>query len=538
MKGIFKYLSVILIASFLYSCANPVAPQGGPRDQVPPETIPEESTANPSTNFSPGTVELTFNEWVVLQDAFNQVVVSPPLEFRPEVKLKKRTVIVEFDENEQLKENTTYIINFGDAVKDLHEGNIPPNLRFVFSTGDNLDSLTTQGIVLDADTGEPAKKVLVMLYESVADTVVRTERPYYFAKTDDSGNFQMEYLKAGQYKVFALEDANFNYLFDLSSERIAFQDELVTVTDSSSSPIRLLMFTEEQDMVITDDRTRNFGAAKFVFNKKPDRIEIQGEDGFNNPILSEVKGDTLLVWYTDTSSSAERQIILFSDQEEFRDTLGFKIPSKQQRPIPKLTTAVKTKEIKNGDSLVMEFDSPLLAFDTSFLDIKEDSLDFQGTVSLERDAKEFRKMTIRFEGKVGSTYTLTFKPEAVQDIFGNNIDTTIQVVKFLSEEEFGTLNLKVSLPDTLLQTNYVISVLDPGNTVMETVSVQDTVFRATYSGVSPGRYSVRIIEDENGNGRKDSGVYDLGKQPERIFEKTLPELRKNWELETEVKVEF
>ncbi|MCB0640491.1 MAG: carboxypeptidase regulatory-like domain-containing protein, partial [Phaeodactylibacter sp.] len=108
---------------------------------------------------------------------------------------KYKTVLFEFDENEELRENATYIINFGDAIKDFTEGNIAP-IRFIFSTGDYIDSLEVKGRVVDAVSGEPVSDVLVMLYDNLNDTVVRTERPFYFSRTDKAGQFKIENVKA------------------------------------------------------------------------------------------------------------------------------------------------------------------------------------------------------------------------------------------------------------------------------------------------------------------------------------------------------
>ncbi len=152
--------------------------------------------------FSQRRIELVFDEWVTLSDVGTQVVVSPTLLKRPEVKLKGKKVVVELPEEDTLRPNTTYTINFGTAVKDLHEGNPAENLRFVFSTGDYLDSLTVNGSVVDAFTGDPVEKVSVMLYENLGDSVPRKERPYYFARTNKTGQFSIQNVRPGRFKAW------------------------------------------------------------------------------------------------------------------------------------------------------------------------------------------------------------------------------------------------------------------------------------------------------------------------------------------------
>ena len=213
MRRIWKWPLFILLAAAIQYCANPIAPTGGPRDETPPQLDTSQSTTNYQTNFEKQTIELTFDEWVNLNDVFNQVVVSPPLDNRPEVRIKKKTILFEFAEEEVLRDSATYTINFGEAIKDLTEGNPADNLRFVFSTGDFIDSLSVQGRIVDARTGEPVEGVLFNMYDELQDTVVRTRRPFYFAKTNKEGQFRVENVKSDTFKLFALKDANLNYLF-------------------------------------------------------------------------------------------------------------------------------------------------------------------------------------------------------------------------------------------------------------------------------------------------------------------------------------
>jgi len=237
----FSYLfPVWLLALALVSCARQGAPTGGPKDTTPPSVDTLYSTRNYSTRFKPSKIELRFDEWVTLSDAANQIVVSPPLAKRPEVILRGKTVTLAFDPSEQLRDSATYTINFGTAVKDLHEGNSAKDLRFVFSTGDLIDSLRVSGRVADALSGEPVENISVMLYDIAADSVVRKSRPYYFSRTDKSGRFDIRNVKAGRFKVAAIEDADQNLRWDGENEKIAFLDTLLSVQDSAQNIVSLL----------------------------------------------------------------------------------------------------------------------------------------------------------------------------------------------------------------------------------------------------------------------------------------------------------
>ncbi len=228
------------IVLLLAACARPVAPEGGPKDSQPPRIDTLRSSRNYSTRFNPRKIDLSFDEWVVLKDAANQVVVSPPLQKRPDVTLKGHTVSVKLDKDEVLHPNTTYTINFGTAVQDLHENNPAKDLRFVFSTGDFIDSLTVSGRVTDAYTCDLADNVAVMLYENLADSAVQKELPYYFAYADKAGQFQIQNVKAGTFRCVAVEMAdNYKLKWNPSSERMGFPDTLITLPDTGKVYLQL-----------------------------------------------------------------------------------------------------------------------------------------------------------------------------------------------------------------------------------------------------------------------------------------------------------
>ena len=222
MRVIPRVVWVLVIGLLLNGCANVISPEGGERDLIPPQLIEETSTPNYQTNFDKQPITLSFDEWIVLEDVFSQVLVSPPLDERPEVKIKKKSIIFKFAEEEILRTDATYTINFGQAVKDLNEKNPAEDLRFVFSTGDIIDSLFLQALVIDAKELEPVEGALFMLYDQLADSVFHTERPFYFSVTDENGEATIRNVKSDTFKVTVLTDQNVNYLFDQPTEAIAF----------------------------------------------------------------------------------------------------------------------------------------------------------------------------------------------------------------------------------------------------------------------------------------------------------------------------
>ncbi|MEO0403275.1 MAG: Ig-like domain-containing protein, partial [Bacteroidota bacterium] len=195
----------------LCACAKVVPPDGGDVDKTPPNLILV-SPPNYTTNFQSETIYLEFDEFVQLSDVYNQLVVSPPLEQRPEIRIKKKGVILEL--KELLKSNTTYTFNFGSGIGDLTENNSAEELVYVISTGDVLDSLRVDGLVRDAFTNEAVEGAKVMLYQSNEDSLPKTTKPFYFGLTKADGSFSIQNMAQGNYKTFILKEANNNYLFD------------------------------------------------------------------------------------------------------------------------------------------------------------------------------------------------------------------------------------------------------------------------------------------------------------------------------------
>lgn len=242
------FITVVLIACFISflvtGCAQIGAPTGGPRDSIPPELV----SATPkllSTNFTGNKITLVFNEYVDVKDVQTNVLVSPYPKTNPQVDFKLKTVTVKLKDT--LLENTTYAINFGNAIQDNNEGNPFRNFTYVFSTGNTIDSLQFRGQVIIAETGKKDSTIIAMLYRNVDDSAVQKRKPNYIAKLDSSGNFKFTNLSAGSYKVYALKDGDGGKTYNSKIELFGFADKEVIVSDSSA-PITLYAFEEEKDI--------------------------------------------------------------------------------------------------------------------------------------------------------------------------------------------------------------------------------------------------------------------------------------------------
>ena len=225
--GLWPYFGLWPLAFGLMvsSCAQQGSLSGGEKDTEPPKIL-ESTPPNFSTNFSGKTIEIKFDEYFELRNVRQKLVVSPPMKEKPEFKIKGKTLEIKLIDS--LQPNRTYAINFGDALVDMHEANPLENFQFVFSTGNEIDSLMMSGTVLQISDQKPGEEVVVMLYADLQDSIPITDLPLYLAKTNKEGKFTLRNLAEGSYKLFALKDGNNNFRFDKFDEPIAFSDTLVS----------------------------------------------------------------------------------------------------------------------------------------------------------------------------------------------------------------------------------------------------------------------------------------------------------------------
>ncbi len=218
------HFAVVPSIFLVWSCANPVAPTGGPKDETPPVVLSSEPL-NRSVNFTGKEIRLTFDEFVQVKNTNEQVVISPPFKKNPEYQIRGKSVVIRFDDT--LKSHTTYTLFFGESISDITESNPLVNYWCVFSTGPVIDSLSLKGTVRNAFTLMPEENVLVMLYEPAGDSVPYKERPFYVSRSNKEGQFRFYNLRNQPLQLFALKESNGNYLYDAVNEWIAFSDTLV-----------------------------------------------------------------------------------------------------------------------------------------------------------------------------------------------------------------------------------------------------------------------------------------------------------------------
>lgn len=572
----------ILLLLLLNGCANIVTPSGGDKDVKPPEVL-EIEPENQSLNFDSKSFVISFDEYVQLNDISSQLIVSPPLKTPPQFVVKGKKVFVKF--NSELEPNTTYTMNFGSAIRDVNESNPLESFTYVFSTGSFIDSLSLRGSVKNANTLEAEKDVLVLLYNEYTDSVPYLKLPYYYAKTDASGNFALNNLKEGKYKVVALKDVNSSFLYDdFDKELIGFADTLVfpfyigktkqevlkdslpgdsiapakkdTVVSSRASKmsagntLSILVFKEEKNrQYLKKAYAEHYGKLVFVFNKKPEKPEL---NTLNTSFKKEwsimepgVTGDTLTVWLSDVDMDSLRLEV--SDNGVVLDTVflalkkrsdgvetqsgGGKRMGRQIKPFELALEAPGSNFTHNPEKdLYFTFNHPVKNYVAEQFLLTEENDTVQFT--LDSDDPFLRKFKLVYSWKEEKEYSFLIPPQRVTDIFDLQNDSIKLNFKTKPKTYYGNVLISLSAQPA----DYVLQLTDESNNIVYEKQVRGSD-EFSLRGLDPKSYGMRLIVDENSNGKWDTGNYLQKKQPEKII--LYPQkinVRSNWDVEIEWEV--
>lgn len=566
----FIFAGIALTAA---ACANIGNPSGGARDEDPPLYVSSNPPQN-AVNVKGDKVSITFDELVNVKDAFTKVAVSPPSRQVPRVTALGKKVIVTFD---SLAPNTTYTIDFADAIEDNNEANKLQGFAYTFSTGAELDSLRISGMVLDARNLEPRQGVLVGVHANLNDSAF-TKTPFLrIAKTDDRGQFIIRGLKEGTYRVFALDDKDNDYKYANPEEDLAFYETTVTpyAERGQTTDTVYNKMTGKVDTVVTRERTnffpndillRTFNSqirpqylVKYeridttrVFLKlnthadslpRLDVIRPDGETLKGAVLERSLLNDSLVYWLPDRLVHEDSLRIAatylrtdsLGELSETTDTLRFffnrpkpKKKKKSSKPqqisvedsIKKITLEVKfaSKQLEMEKPLEFEFATPLTRLDTTafHLEIYKDSTwhPVKGAFTLQqRDSVSPRHFRIDYPWDYDSKYRVTADTLAATGIYGKPTRPISEEFSTKKEEEYCSLSFTLTGLDPDIPA--FVELLSSADAIVASEPVKDNM--VTFRFLAPGKYYARVIEDANGNGEYDPGNYDLQLQPDLAY---------------------
>lgn len=535
MKRMLSFYSLLML-SILVQCAKPGSPTGGPKDSIPPRLI----NASPKLNtvqFDKSEIRLTFDEYISLKDLSKQLIVSPPLEREkytvyPQTGAAKKVTIILKD---SLLEETTYTFNFGESIVDFNESNPLPYFTYVFSTGSEIDSLTLKGRVFDAFEKDTERFISLQLYpidSSYTDSTIYTKKPFYVTNTLDTLLFEFKNLKAGKYKLIAIQDVGSNYLFDQSTDKIGFLSAPITLP--TDSLITLNLFKEKQtfawaDPVYVNDHHVFLGHYGQYEEQKFDILTPLPKE-FSYLVNSNRETDSLNFWFKGPA--------LDSLQFSFpmRDTLLTKtVYLKQEEPLA--DSLVVSPQTKGNLSLTSPYmimsNLPIINTDSTKVTVfGKDSIPLPVGLKV---IENYDRIAIDFKVLPNDNYDITLFPEALVDFMGNTNDTLNFKINTKKIEDYGNLFIRLQYEDP---EPFILQVLDNSLAVKRYYDTPNATGVYEFPLLDAGTYYLRLIKDTNGNKQWDTGDYLKGIQPEPVIYFLDPltlsaqaiELRANWDL--------
>ncbi len=513
-----KSLKNIILSSLIYiaftACAVMTAPSGGPKDITPPVVLTE-NPENFSTEFNKKKITFSFDEYILIKNLNNEFYSSPPMK-TPTAKINGKSLT--FMLNDSLLPNKTYILNFGNAIVDLHEDNPYPEFIYTFSTGKHIDSFQLSGKIIDAFDKTPGKSATVMLYfDNANDSIPYLQKPDFITKTNNEGYFTFHNLPQHCFKIIALNDSNKDLLFDHLVDKIAFNDKCAASEiskDTNSNPLILYTFSEKQAQSIL---SKNFSGAGKITIKLKNSVE-KPAISFIKPAITEKDyligwnslRNSFSIWIKDTA--AMENVILKISDNNFIDTA--KISSTHPLVFKQNKIKLKGPESTQNffDSVVISFDNPIINFTTTKLKIFSIADTLEVPFKFIDDTKTKILLQLAYPLKESYTYTVFIKDSSFYDLWQQTNDSTLIRINTNSQNDFSSIEIALSH----VKDNFIFQLLNSKDEVVyEEIPHTDKTIVLPH--ILPGSYRFKIIEDKNKNGIWDSGDYLKKQQPEKVL---------------------
>ena len=569
----------------MYSCANIGNPSGGPIDKTPPIFMRSNPTPN-AVKVKDRKIEIFFDEIVTLKDPSTKIIVSPAQTEMPRMSALGRKVTVELVDS--LLPNTTYTIDFSNSIQDNNEGNAIDNFAFAFSTGSVIDSMRVSGYVLDSRTLEPMQSVVVGLQSNLADSAFHKEKLQRVALTNDRGQFTIRNVSPGSYHIFALKDLDRDYKFGNPTEDIAFLDSIIVPSIGSReaadtvyndlneidtimratrpsyfpNDILLSMFNEDRKSQylannLRVDSTRislTFAAASDTLpslsivgrNDVPDQWYTLERSQTNDTLTYWIRpphlvsADTLMVattylrtdtasnlsWGTDTLKfTFQRQKAKKKKKNEETDSLE-QIRFMELHPLANGTQEVYAP-------LLLQTGTPIERYSREAFHLQRklqnDTIFYPAeikSIALRDSTLNRRDLMLKVDWEPGAAYTLAVDSLAMTDIYGLQTKPLKVDFNVRKMEEYG--NIVFNIP--AVRDSAIVELLDGTEKIVLRAPVKN--HRAELLNLLPGKYYARLFIDRNGNGKYDTGNYDMHLQPEEtVYYPGAINLKKNWDVE-------
>jgi uncharacterized protein (DUF2141 family) len=548
--GLFSILSL-----FLLSCAKQSTPSGGPKDSIPPSLI-YSIPVQKQLNFKSTQIELTFDEFIALNNPKDQIIITPSIGKDYKITAKKKAIKIDLEK--KLDDSTTYTFSFRESVQDITEKNAAKNLKLAFSTGPYIDSLLIDGIVTDVLTGKDIKDATVALYQSDTFNIFK-HKPSYITKTNEKGIFKLENLKSGKYYAYAFDDKNKNLIADTKSESYGFLNNQLDLKENIRNVTIPIQHLDARPLKLSSARPYNkYFNIKTSKNLKEFSITSDslyifssfGEDASNIKVYNTFTSiDSLKIHLTATDSIGNKidsvVYVKFSAKNAEKEKFQTSLDNNSIDAATGLLT-VKLKFNKpinhiNYDSILFSYDSgnviKLLQTDLRWnrnhdqVEIKKtlDKTNFiKGNDNVNNTKQSLTKKSTQ-QSNVNERNKLIIAKGSFISVETDSSGNLKETSKILREEETATLFVKIKTEEK----NYIVELLDKTYKIIESIKNTDNI---KLKNLPPAGYILRLVIDKNGNGIWDQGNFFSKQEPEPItFYKTekgeqTVNLKANWEV--------
>lgn len=516
-----RFSLLMLTILTVISCARQGSPTGGPKDETPPVFLkadPDTLATNVDVNLQEATIN--FDEYILLKEYSKNVVVSPSFQIPPIVTpqaLAKKNISIKFQE--PLLPNTTYSFNFGDAIQDFNENNKLSNFQYVFSTGSFIDSLKVTGRVNSSYDFKLPEKILVGLYKidsTYKDSIILQKKPYYIARANDKGEYQLNYLASGKYKLIAFEDKVENVMYDYGKERLAFHNEPIEL--NANQQINLNLFNQKPAYRKPEASFKQEGLIVFKTTGATDDVTITpvGKEFKTAYIQKFPKQDSINFWFNPKVDTIVGRSAKLNFKVQHKDQIDevSALYSKSNTERKLEFKAINDQKLAPNKPFKIQANAPIKSLDLSKIYVFKDTLSIPFKVSI--DTVNAQNLNFAFEKNLDEKFEVNIYPNALTDVLGEKNDTLAYPIKMGTRGDFG--HLKLTLQNTPSKP-FILQFLktDKDFTVIEELYNPANKNYFEFNFIEPGEYLFRLLVDENENGKWDTGDYLSGKQPEPIY---------------------
>ena len=512
-KLAFVTFVVFITLGMFQRCAQTASPPGGKKDTLAPKIVTS-IPLNKSKNYTGKKIELNFNEYVTIRSLNQELLITPNVGTY-ETRIRPTGVTLILDS--ALHKNTTYTFNFRNAIEDMSERNKGQNIKLVFSTGSDIDSLQISGQVKQLETNKKLESILVGLYPYTDTLRIDQAKPYYFTKTDTSGNYLIENIASGKYYMAAFNDVNNNLIYNSNKEAVDFiTQNFIDLTKNHIQDFKIAL--QNLDPLKINKTTSTAKSVLYELSRGVKAIEIQPKT-----LAFQIEGNRNLRFYVGNVEHQDTVRISATVTDSLNRVtnlalkLKFREPNKKEKvvntPLRMEIFPPSNQFLSPEDSIVIKFPKPIALINTkaiSFvtgpneeIQLPDDAYKWNNYVNELSIQRGYLPLRNRFE--------LKFAKHAFVSVEKDSSQAFTQTFEFQDLENYGSISGSINST----KNKHVFQLIKSDTKALAYQQIGEKSFN--FPHVEPGLYELRAIEDRNGNGLWDLGNFKTKEKPESIY---------------------